>query len=394
MMRKFTIAILFILATTMVVKAQQVIYLQTFEDTANLFQEYVLANFDKADPIGTEWDTLKTVPWYVNAAGPAGNHAAIATSDYLADTAAEDWFVTPAIRIGEGSTLSWKSLSLTAGKTDTYQVYISTTEQSPAGCLFNGVSGSYISSNSTEFISNALDLAANGYANEIVYIGFRLNTKSGGDKIAIDDLKVTENITQFANLTFEVNMTSYIADSLFNPRTDTVDVAGTFNNFDGTKSILSIVPGTDSTVYSITIPGFLDGDRLEFKFRINSSWNDTAVEFPYGQPNRIWVVTHGNYTYKCYYNDREGSTFGIAENKLMDLVDVYPNPAQGMVWVGIPKSVKKVSLVGLNGHRIIDHKTLSGNIVNFDVGSLAKGTYLLLFYTDGGFSGSKKLIKN
>jgi hypothetical protein len=394
MMRKFIIAILFILATTMGVKSQQVIYFQTFEDTANLFQDYVLANFDKADPIGTEWDTLRAVPWFVSTAGPDGNHAAIATSDYLADTAAEDWFVTPAIRIGEASTLSWKSLSLTSGKTDTYQVYISTTEQSPAGCLFNGVAGSYTSTNSTEFISNDLDLAAEGYANQIVYIGFRLNTKSGGDKIAIDDLKVTENITQFVNLTFEVNMSNYIADSLFNPRTDTVDVAGTFNNFDGTKNILSIVPGTDSAVYSITIPGFLDNDHLEFKFRINSSWNDTAVEFPYGQPNRIWDVEHDKYKYTCYYNDRSSSANGIPENELMDQVSVYPNPAQGMVWVGIPKSVKKVSLVSLNGHKIIDRETLSGNIVNLDVNSLSEGTYLLLFYTSDGFAGSKKLIKN
>lgn len=374
-------------------KAQEVIFSQTFENTAKLFQGYVLANFDKATPIDPQYDTLKKVPWFVNTAGPSGNHAAIATSNYIGDTAANDWFVTPAIRLGEASTLSWKSLSITSGKIDTYQVYISTTEQSPSGCLFNGVAGSYVSSNATEFISNELNLATAGYANQIVFIGFRLNTKSGGDKIAIDDLKVTENVTQFVNLTFEVNMANYIADSLFNPRTDTVDVAGNFNNFDGTKNILSIVPGTDSTKYSTTIAGFLDGDKLEFKFRINSSWNDTAVEFPYGQPNRTWTIEHGTYTYTCYYNDK-GSTFGIPENKLMDLVDVYPNPAQGIVWIGIPKSVNKVIMISLTGQKIIDREKLSGNIVNFDLSSKSKGTYLLLFYTNDGFAGSKKLIKN
>ncbi len=392
-MRKFTIAILIILSGTMTLKAQEVIFSQTFENTANLFQDYVLANFDKGDPIGTDWDTLKTVPWFVSTAGPSGNHAAIATSNYPGDTAANDWFVTPAIRIGEASTLSWKSLELTSGKTDTYQVYISTTEKSPAGCLFNGVAGSYVSSNATEFIANQLDLAAAGYANEIVYIGFRLNTKSGGDKIAIDDLKVTESITHFVSLKFEVNMTNYIADSLFNPRTDIVDVAGTFNNFGSTKNILSIVPGTDSAIYSTIIPGFLDGDHLEFKFRINSSWNDTAVEFPYGQPNRVWIIGPENYIYTCYYNDKV-ATFGIPENEVMDQVDVYPNPAQSMVWVGIPKSVKKVSMLTINGRKVIDHETLSGNIINFDISSKPKGTYLLLFYTKDGFAGSKKLIKN
>lgn len=392
-MRKLLIAILFILVSTLAGNAQQVIYSQTFEDTANLFQDFVLLNIDKADPVGTEWDTLRSVPWFVSLAGTGGNHAAIATSAYLGDTAADDWFVTPVIRIGKASTLSWNSLSLTSGKTDTYQVFVSTTEQSVAGCLFNGAAGSYTSDNSTAFTSNTLDLAAAGYADQTVFIGFRLNTQSGGDKLAIDDLKVTESSTQFVSLTFTVDMSRYIADSLFNPRTDTVDVAGTFNAFDGTENILSIVPGTDSSIYSTTIPGFLDGDRLEFKFRINSSWNDTAVEFPFDQPNRIWIVKPGEYTYSCYYNDRE-ATYGIAENKLMDLVNVFPNPAQSNVLVGIPKSISKILLINLTGSKIMERETLSGNVVNLNVKSLPKGTYVLLFYTNQGFAGSKKLIRN
>jgi hypothetical protein len=393
MMRKISIAVLFILVTTAAVKAQQVIYSQTFENTSSLFKGYVLSNIDKGDPAGTDLDTLKSVPWYVNTAGPAGNHAAIATSNYDPAKAADDWFVTPGIRIGKASNLSWESLSLTSGKTDTYQVYISTSEQSVAGCLFNGAAKSFSSDNSTAFVSNSLDLAAAGYANQTVFIGFRLNTQSGGDRLAIDNLKVTEDSTHFVSLNFVVNMTRYITDSLFNPRTDTVDVAGTFNNYDGRKNILTIVPGTDSTVYSVTIPGFLDGDSLEFKFRINSSWNDTAVEFPFGQPNRIWKVEHDQYTYTCYYNNRVSSS-GIPENRIMDQVNVFPNPAQNKVLVGIPESIKKILLISLTGNKIIEREIKTGNIVNLDVSALTKGTYILLFYTNKGFAGSKKLIKN
>jgi hypothetical protein len=188
-------------------------------------------------------------------------------------------------------------------------------------------------------------------------------------------------------------MSNYITDTLFNPRTDKVDVAGNFNGNDGTKNILSLVPGSDSAIYSITIPGFLDGDSLEFKFRINSSWNDTAVEFPYGQPNRTWIVEHNKYKYSCYYNDL-GSSFGIPENKLMDQVTVYPNPAQSMVWIGIPISIKKIYMVNLLGQKILNRESLSGNIVNLDMSTVSKGTYILLFYTNRGYEGSKKLIKN
>lgn len=392
MIRKLFIAILIILATSAALKAQQVIYSQTFEDTASLFQDYVLSNLDKGDPAGTDTDTLKTVPWYVNTAGQAGNHAAIATSNYDPATPADDWFVLPAIRIGKASKLLWKSLSLTNGKTDTYQVFVSTTEQSVSGCLFNGPAATYISDNSSSFVSKSLDLAAAGYKNQTVYIGFRLNTQSGGDKIAIDDLTVTEDSTHFVSLKFIVNMSKYIADTLFDPRKDTVDVAGTFNHFEGTKNILSIVPGSDSAIYSIIIPGFVDGDRLEFKFRINSTWNDSIVEFPYGQPNRIWNVQHDFYTYTCYYND-QGITFDVPENSLMDLVEVFPNPAQSYVLIGIPENIKKILLVSLTGNKLIDRETKSNSVINLDLNSLSKGTYILLFYTSKGYAGSRKLIK-
>lgn len=393
MMRKISIAVMFILATFVSANAQQVVYSQNFENTASLFQDYVLANLDKGIPSETAMDTLQTVPWFVDLAGIGNNHAAIATSNYNPSVAADDWFITPAMRLGEKSLLSFKSLSLTAGKTDTYEVYVSTTEQSVSGCLFNPVAGQFTTSNSNSFEDHEIDLAAAGFSNQMVYIGFRLTTASGGDKIAIDDIAVTETVTQLHSLTFIVNMTEYIADSLFSPRTDTVDVAGTFNNFDGTKHILSIVPGSDSAIYSITIPGFVTGDRLEFKFRINSTWNDSIVEFPYGQPNRVWVIEEGKYTYTCFYND-QGTPFGIPENALMDQVSIYPNPASSVVSVEMPENILRVRMVSLTGSKILDRETSSGNALTFDVNSILKGTYVLLFYTKEGYAGSKKLIRN
>jgi len=393
MMRKLSIAILSILLTGMASKAQQVLYSQTFEDTNNLFQEFVLANLDKGDPAGTDWDTLKSVPFFVSTSGIAGNHAAIGTSNYDPAKVADDWFITPAIRLGEMSFLNFKSLSMVAGTTDTYQIFISTSEQSVSGCLFNPAFFSFTSSQSDAFLQHSLNLSSL-YANKTVYIGFRLNTVSGGDKLAIDDIEVTDNVTPFKSLTFEVNMSKYIADSLFDPRADTVDVAGNFNQYDGTKHILHIVPGTDSAVYSITIPGFRDGDHLEFKFRINSTWHDSIVEFPYGQPNRQWNVESGKYTYSCFYNNAESGISTIPDNSIMSLVNVYPNPAKDQVMVDLPESIHRLILVSLTGSKILESMPISNNRLLLDVNDLSKGTYLLLFYNTQGFIGSKKLIKN
>jgi hypothetical protein len=291
------------------------------------------------------------------------------------------------------SFLNFKSLSLVSGTTDTYQLFVSTTEQSVSGCLFNPEFFSFSSSQSDGFLQHSLNLSSL-FANKTVYIGFRLNTVSGGDKLAIDDIEVTDNVTQFKNLTFEVNMSKYIADSLFDPKADTVDVAGNFNQYDGTKHILHIVPGTDSSVYSITIPGFMDGDHLEFKFRINSTWHDSIVEFPYGQPNRLWDVEPGKYTYSCFYNNAESGVYSVPDNSIMNLVKVFPNPAQYQAMVQVPDNISKIMLVNLTGSKVIESGMVSGSRFLFDVSNLSNGTYLLLFYDDKVFVGSKKLIKN
>ena len=374
-------------------KAQQVLYSQTFEDTTNLFQEYVLANLDKGDPSGADWDTLKSVPWIVSTAGTAANHAAIGTSNYDPAKTADDWFITPAIRLGEMSFLNFKSLSMVVGTNDTYQIFVSTTEQSVSGCMFNPEFSSFTSSQSDAFLQHSLNLSSL-YANKTVYIGFRLNTVSGGDKLAIDDIEVTDNVTQFRSLTFEVNMSKYIADSLFDPRADTVDIAGNFNQYDGTKHILHIVPGTDSSVYSITIPGFRDGDHLEFKFRINSTWHDSIVEFPYGQPNRQWNVESGKYTYSCFYNNAESGVSKVPESSIMSLVKVFPNPAHYEVAVELPDNIERLLLVSLTGSKIKESGVISDSRFSFDISNLSNGTYLLLFYNNQGFVGSKKIIKN
>lgn len=391
-MRITFVGILICLTFISNLNAQQVMYYQSFEDTSRLFQDYVLSNLDKGDPAGTESDTLKTAAWYVNNAGSSNNHAAIATSNYDPAVAADDWFVTPAIRLGKASKLSWNSLPLTSGKTDTYEVYVSTTEQSVSGCLFNGISGSYSTGAPGSFTPNTLDLAKAGYSDKIVFIGFRLTTVSGGDKIAIDDIKVTEDSTQFISLTFKVNMLKYKADSLFDPRKDTVDIAGTFNNFKGTRHILSIVPNTDSCIYAISIPGFLVGDKLEFKFRINSTWHDSIAEFPYGKPNRVWVIEQDKYTYTCNYND-QGLAFGVPESNIMEQIKVYPNPVQDIVNIEYPETIKKIALVTLTGSRLQNLIKMQTNKAAIDIENLPTGTYLLMFYTKAGLAGSKKVIK-
>lgn len=392
-MRKSLFLFLFLLTTITGLKAQTVIYSQSFEDTNWLFNGYVLRNYDHGTAVASGWDTLSTSAWVVAKVGSTNNHAACATSDYSPAIAADDWFITPAIRLGEASKLSWKSLSLLSDKTDNYQVFVSTTDQSPGGCWFNGVAGSFTSSQSSGFLLNTFDLAAAGFKNQNVYIGFRLNTASGGGVIALDDLNVTEYKTNFVNLTFTVNLSNYIASGKFKPFADTVDIAGNFNSWDGTRHILSMVPGSDSAIYSITVPGFLDGDKLEFKFRINSTFADSIVEFPYGAPNRSWTIEHDRYFYNCFYND-QGKVYGVDDSKLMSSVVVYPNPASEIIALKVPEEISFFEMRDVQGKMIFRQHNNGSGTKMIDVSDYPKGIYTISFYSGTKWKGGKKLILN
>lgn len=389
MTRFSTILLLLVLSTIISSHAQNVIFNRGFDDT-NPFVGFVLENIDRATPSDTNWKTLADSAFIARTAGNALNKAAIATSAYATSKSANDWLITPGIRLGKASRLSFSFKSLTSGKNESLEIYISTTEQTSGGCKLNPVLHQIISNQSDNFENASIDLAAAGYRNEKVYIGFRYNTLSG-DKIAIDNLKVVEDSTQFVNLTFVVNMTNYKAAGKFDPRKHTVDVAGNFNDWEGKQNLLSLIPSSDSSIYSTTISGFLDGDELQFKFRINSTWNDSIIEFPYGKPNRLWKVEAGKYTYQCYYND-QGTTFNIPDAGLMSEVNVFPNPARELVQIELPQAITQVKLYSLEGKQIQSIQ-INSEKTAMDITGLKPSTYILLFYSDTRFVGSRKLLK-
>jgi len=100
-----------------------------------------------------------------------------------------------------------------------------------------------------------------------------------------------------ANVTFEVNMSYEISQGNLDPTTGYVDIAGSFNGWDGVNHHLSDADA--DSVYDITID--IPVGDIEFKFRINGNW-DTS-EFPGGGPNRTYTVVEGDQGYVCWYND-------------------------------------------------------------------------------------------
>ena len=101
---------------------------------------------------------------------------------------------------------------------------------------------------------------------------------------------------------FLVDMSYQIELGNFDSDADFLDVPGTFNNWDGTGYHLVVI---ENNVYTITITDIEAGDEIEFKFRINGSWD--KAEFPDGGDNRNYTVEQGENIVEYWFNDENGN---------------------------------------------------------------------------------------
>lgn len=105
---------------------------------------------------------------------------------------------------------------------------------------------------------------------------------------------------QNISVTFRVNMSYLISQSRFNPASEFVDVAGSFNGWGATSAVLSDTDGDQ--IYEIVLGGFTSGSAIDFKFRINGQWAGRE-EFPGGGPNRSYTVKPGSNVIEVWYNN-------------------------------------------------------------------------------------------
>ena len=88
----------------------------------------------------------------------------------------------------------------------------------------------------------------------------------------------------------------------FNSDTQFLDVAGSFNDWNGDDYHLQ---ETDDDIYTITIIDIEAGDELEFKFRIDGDWD--LAEFPGDGSNRTYIPVQGENILELWYSDESGN---------------------------------------------------------------------------------------
>jgi len=108
---------------------------------------------------------------------------------------------------------------------------------------------------------------------------------------------------QTVELTFQVNMSYQMQLGAFDPGSEFVDLAGTFNGW-GTDPLTPLADADGDSIYEVVLGGFLPGDSIEYKYRQNGQW-DGSEEFPGVGNNRHYLVPFHDDTLSVWYNDLE-----------------------------------------------------------------------------------------
>jgi|GEM_PF-30879 glycosidase len=106
-------------------------------------------------------------------------------------------------------------------------------------------------------------------------------------------------LSQTTTVEFQVNMNEQITQGNFNPNTDFVDIAGSFNDWGNPALVLN---DEDSDGIYTATESFNIGQQIELKARINGSWDGTE-EFPNGGSNRAFTIAE-NDVIEFWYNDQ------------------------------------------------------------------------------------------
>ncbi len=105
---------------------------------------------------------------------------------------------------------------------------------------------------------------------------------------------------QTVPVTFNVDVSYQIEQGKFDPETETVDIAGSFNGWGSTYTQM-FDPDEDS-VYTVTLNGFNPGEEIAFKFRYNGEWGGRE-ELPGAGNDRYYTVQDSNNVLFFYYNN-------------------------------------------------------------------------------------------
>jgi len=222
------------------------------------------------------------------------------------------------------------------------------------------------------------DFLPGSYDYAVTLAGYE--TESGTVTVVDGDVQQTVVMTpgqSTVSIQFNCDMTIQIDGGAFDPEADFLDMAGTLNNWGSGDAIVLADEDGDGT-YTATVAGFIPGDAVSYKYRINGNW-DTS-EFPNGGPNRDYTVTGANpNVVNDVYNG--GNLVSVASASGEWAFSMFPNPAWERVSFEGAEGAT-IELFNLLGQRVAALDATQGQN-SLSVEGLPNGTYLVRLTRDG-----------
>lgn len=129
----------------------------------------------------------------------------------------------------------------------------------------------------------------------------------GSQKVLSHFFNDEEPVEPTVTVKFQVDMRYYMREMKFDAATQYVDIAGSMNGWDGTNHHLADADADSVYSIDVEIETAQVGSTLQYKYRIDGSWDDDKSEFPAGGPNRRFTVrTDGGQTKDVFNNYRPG----------------------------------------------------------------------------------------
>ena len=171
------------------------------------------------------------------------------------------------------------------------------------------------------------------------------------------------------NVTFTLDMSVWTSNGKFKPATDTVRVAGDFNNWSTTATTFTAGSGADSLKYSATV-GSVAAGTIHYKYIfINSSGVQWEDNFPTTSTNREETVGTSDLTLPVqFFNGITGKL-----NHVVFTVDMSGPIKQGKVTPGVTNVYLAGDMTDWGTSAKLMDKNASDSVYSVIVDSLASG---------------------
>ena len=325
------------------------------------------------------------------------NRAVASPSWYNSDTIpADNWLITPAIKLSKNTCLSWTAYSQDLYFQEAYEVRISTTTPSPdsMGFLANSPLAE-ISGESGDYNFRSLSLA--DYDTQTVYLAFR-QTSLSKFALVIDDVRLAMvekmDIGVFQTEDFDISLG------------DSVMIQGAIRNY----GLDSVDLGADVEI-AMRINGDSVGASTLFtdSAKVRIAPNDT-VQF---QLPVFWKPSEDGVYYICLYSiwapdeDARNDSSCIRVGVGIDITDIqdsfdelpvklYPNPFTSklsLIWEAQNQNLG-LTLFDLHGRQLRVQSIPAGSSeYTMDLDLLPSGIYFLQFEDNQGLRFREKVVK-